>query len=56
MFCAVHEIHLCVLHNCKKHESNISCAAHETIFLCTAHKLTAIVYQRKIKAYNEMAH
>ena len=54
--CAVHEIHLRVLHNCKKHASNTSCAARETVFLCAAHKLTAIVYQRKIKAYNEMAH
>ena len=46
---------LCVLHDCKKHVSNTSCAAHGSVFLCTAHKLTAILYQRRIKAYNEMA-
>ena len=32
------------------------CAARETIFLCAAHNLTTIVYQRRIKAYNEMSH
>ena len=58
-FCVEHasylEIHLHVLHDCKKHASNTSCAACESVFLCVAHKLTAIVYQRNIKAYNEMA-
>ena len=47
IFCAVHEIHLRVPHDCKKHASNTLCAARETVFLCAAHKLTAIVYQRK---------
>ena len=51
---ALHEIHLRVLHDCKKHASNILCAARESVFLCAAHKLTAILYQRRIKAYNEM--
>ena len=51
---ALHEIHLYVLHNCKKHASNTSCAAHQSVFLCAAHKLTAIAYQGRIKAYNEM--
>ena len=45
-----------VLHDCKKHVSSILCAAHGSVFLCTAHKLTAILCQRRIKAYNEMAH
>ena len=55
LFHALHEIHLRVLHNYKKHASNTSCAAHESVFLCVAHKLTAILYQRRIKAYDEMA-
>ena len=55
IFRALHEIHLHVLHDCKKHMSNTSCVARESVFLCAAHKLTAIVYQRRIKAYNEMA-
>ena len=33
-----------------------SCAACELVFLCAAHKLTAILYQRRIKAYNEVVH
>ena len=52
---ALHEIHLRVLHDCKKHVGNTSCAARESVFLCAAHMLTAIVFQRRIKAYNEMA-
>ena len=60
--CSAHELYfvhcmrsiLLVLHDCKKHASNTVCAARESAFLCAAHKLTAIVYQRKIKAYNEM--
>ena len=64
LFRVLHKIHLCVLHDCKKHASNTSCAARESVFLCAArdsvflcaaHKLTAILYQRRIKAYNEMA-
>ena len=55
VFCALYKIHLHVLHDCKKNASNISCTAHESVFLCAAHKLTAIIYQRRIKAYNEMA-
>ena len=35
--------------------NNTSCAARQSVFLCAAHKLTAIVYQRRIKAYDEMA-
>ena len=53
--CAAREIHLCVLHDCKKHASNTLCAARESVFLCAAHKLTADLYQRRIKTYNEMA-
>ena len=56
LFHALHQIHLRVLHNCKKHVSNTLCAVCQSVFLCAAHKLTAIAYQRRIKAYNEMVH
>ena len=55
LFCALHEIHLRVLHNCKKPASNTSCVARQSVFLCAAHKLTAIAFQRRIKPYDEMA-
>ena len=35
--------------------SNTLCVARESVFLYAAHKLTAILYQKRIKAYNEMA-
>ena len=44
-----------VMHDSKKHTSNASYTAHESVFLCVACKLTAIFYQRRIKAYNEKA-
>ena len=56
IFLALQEIHLRVLHKCKKHVSNTSCAACKPVFLCDAHKLTAIIYQRRIKAYNEISY
>ena len=46
---------LCVLHSTKKHTSQTSCAACESAFLCAACKLTAILFQRRIREYNEMA-
>ena len=54
--CVARDPSLCAAQFCKKHASNTLCAARESVFLCAAHKLTAIVYQRRIKAYNEMAH
>ena len=64
LMCSVSELYsvcctrfiLRMLHDCKKYMSNTLCAARESVFLCAAHKLTAIVYQRRIKAYNEMGH
>ena len=56
LFHSLHEIHLRVLQNyCKNHVSNTLCAARHSVFLCAARKLTTIAYQRRIKAYDEMA-
>ena len=44
-----------VMHDSKKHASNALCAARESVFLCAACKLTAVFYQKRIKAYNEKA-
>ena len=46
---------LCLLHDSKMHASNTLCTARESVFLCAACKLTAILCERRIKAYNEMA-
>ena len=40
------QVRLCVLHDSKKHVSHV--------LLCVACKLTAILYQRRFKAYSEM--
>ena len=46
---------LYLLHDSKMHASNTLCTARESVFLCAACKLTAILCERRIKAYNEMA-
>ena len=49
------QVNFCVLHNSKKHVNDTLCAACNSIFLYASCKLTAILCQRGIKRYNEMA-
>ena len=54
LFCALSM--QAIPHVLQKHMIQTSCAARESVFLCAAYKLTAVIRQRRIKTYNEMAH
>ena len=63
LLCTAHELFFMhctqviirVLHDSKKQMSNALSSARESIFLCALWKLTAIICQRRIKAYNVKA-
>ena len=63
LLCTAHELFfmlcmrmiICVMHDSKKHTSNASCVPRGSVSLRAACKLTAIFWQRRIKAYNKKA-